>query len=84
MNLIPFTRKIPAIADASMMVTNEVIGVILGSPWPAPPDELSKVSIGEERAAATRAVGRPVATRPARSTASGRRPLTCTTARSPT
>lgn len=56
-NLIPFTAKIPAIADASLVVTNEVIGVILGSPWPAPPDELSKVTIGDTRA--TRALTRP-------------------------
>ncbi|MFO0889517.1 MAG: di-heme-cytochrome C peroxidase [Isosphaeraceae bacterium] len=59
-NLIPFTRKIPAIADASTMLTNEVVGAILGSPWPAPPDELSKVSLGlDPSAAATRALAAP-------------------------
>ncbi|MGO8897568.1 MAG: hypothetical protein ACLQU5_04375 [Isosphaeraceae bacterium] len=37
-NLIPFTQKIPANASAATMVTNEVVGTILGSGWPAPPD----------------------------------------------
>jgi hypothetical protein len=46
-NLIPFTQKIPATADATMMVTNEVVGTILGSAWPAPPDDLAKVRIGK-------------------------------------
>jgi hypothetical protein len=45
-NLIPLTPRIPAVADATMMVTNEVVGSILGSVWPAPPDELSQVRIG--------------------------------------
>jgi hypothetical protein len=45
--LIPFTPKIPPIADAGTMVTNEVIGAILGAAWPAPPDELAKVKYGQ-------------------------------------
>jgi hypothetical protein len=45
-NLIPLTPKIPAIASASMVVTNEVVGTILGSVWPAPPDYLSQITIG--------------------------------------
>jgi hypothetical protein len=58
-NLIPFTAKIPATATATMMVTNEVIGSILGSGWPAPPDDLAKVNIGEDRTGATRAIAAP-------------------------
>ena len=45
-NLIPFNQKIPANASAAMMVTNEVVGAILGSAWPAPPDYLSQISFG--------------------------------------
>jgi hypothetical protein len=45
-NLIPFTQKIPAIASAATMVTNEVVGTILGSGWPAPPDYLSQINFG--------------------------------------
>jgi len=37
-NLIPFMQKIPANASAATMITNEVVGTILGSGWPAPPD----------------------------------------------
>jgi hypothetical protein len=48
-NLIPFTQKFPAIATASTMVTNEVVGTILGSAWPAPPDFLSQLSFGVSR-----------------------------------
>jgi hypothetical protein len=48
-NLIPFTQKIPANASAAMMVTNEVVGTILGSGWPAPPDYLSQISYGVTR-----------------------------------
>src|SRR5262249_17411833 len=45
-NLVPFTQKIPAIADATMMITNEAVGTILGAGWPAPPDDLANVTIG--------------------------------------
>jgi len=48
-NLIPFTQKIPANASAATMVTNEVVGTILGSGWPAPPDYLSQISFGATR-----------------------------------
>ncbi len=48
-NLIPFTQKIPANASATTMVTNEVVGTILGSGWPAPPDYLSQISYGATR-----------------------------------
>jgi processive rubber oxygenase RoxA-like protein len=48
-NLIPFTQKIPANASAATMVTNEVVGTILGSGWPAPPDYLSQISYGVTR-----------------------------------
>lgn len=48
-NLIPFTQKIPANASAATMITNEVVGTILGSGWPAPPDYLSQISFGATR-----------------------------------
>jgi mono/diheme cytochrome c family protein len=48
-NLIPFTQTIPDPADATMMVTNEVVGTILGAGWPAPPDDLANVTIGAAR-----------------------------------
>jgi hypothetical protein len=48
-NLIPFTAQIPATADAGTMVTNVVIGTILGSAWPAPPDYLSQINYGAPR-----------------------------------
>ncbi len=43
-NFVPFTPKIPPIADADSMLTNEVIGVIIGRIRPAPPDDLAKAS----------------------------------------
>ena len=48
-NLIPFTPKIPAIASAGTMLSNEATGAILGSPWPAPPDYLSQINFGGKR-----------------------------------
>lgn len=51
MNLVPFTTRIPPVASASVMVTNEVIGTILGSYWPAPHDYLSQIRIGNVAAA---------------------------------
>ncbi|MGZ3415131.1 MAG: di-heme-cytochrome C peroxidase [Isosphaeraceae bacterium] len=48
-NLIPFMQKIPANASAATMITNEVVGTILGSGWPAPPDYLSQISFGATR-----------------------------------
>ena len=42
-NLIPFTAKIPPESDANSMVTNEVIGVILGRFKDAPADELDQI-----------------------------------------
>jgi hypothetical protein len=43
-NFVPFTPKIPPVADADSMLTNEVIGVILGRFRPAPPDELAQTN----------------------------------------
>jgi hypothetical protein len=43
-NFVPFTAKIPPVADADAMLTNEVIGVILGQFRPAPPDELTEAN----------------------------------------
>jgi hypothetical protein len=43
---VPFTQTVPPIADPGTMITNEVIGSIVGSVWPAPPDDLAKVKIG--------------------------------------
>jgi mono/diheme cytochrome c family protein len=43
-NFVPFTAKIPAIASADVMLSNEVIGVILGAYKPGPPDELRQLS----------------------------------------
>jgi mono/diheme cytochrome c family protein len=43
-NFVPFTAKIPPIADADSMLTNVVIGVIIGQFRPAPPDELANAS----------------------------------------
>ncbi len=48
-NFVPFTQKMPANAGAGMMVTNEVIGTILGSLLPAPSDGLSQFSFGAVR-----------------------------------
>jgi mono/diheme cytochrome c family protein len=38
-------QKIPALTPASLMIHNAVIGTIVGSPFRAPPDELSKVNL---------------------------------------
>ena len=43
-NFVPFTAKIPPIADADTMLSNVVIGTILGQFKQAPPDELDQVS----------------------------------------
>jgi hypothetical protein len=43
-NFVPFTAKIPPIADADTMLSNVVIGTILGQTKQAPPDELNQVS----------------------------------------
>ena len=48
-NLIPFTPRIPAVAPATMMVTNEGVGTIIGSPFPAPADYLSRLTFGLPR-----------------------------------
>ena len=47
-NLIPFTEKIPANASATMMVSNEVIGTILGSAWSEPADSLTQFRFRRE------------------------------------
>jgi hypothetical protein len=43
-NFVPFTAKIPPIADADSMLTNVVIEVIIGGLKPALPDELRQVN----------------------------------------
>jgi hypothetical protein len=43
-NFVPFTAKIPPVADADTMLSNVVIGTILGQFKQAPPDELNQVS----------------------------------------
>jgi hypothetical protein len=45
-NFAPFTAKIPPLASANTMLSNEVIGVILGGYKQAPPDELKQLSFG--------------------------------------
>jgi cytochrome c peroxidase len=42
-NFVPFTPKIGPIADADSMLSNEVIGIILGQFKLPPPDELQQV-----------------------------------------
>jgi hypothetical protein len=42
-NFVPFTAKIPPEADANSMLTNVVLGVILGGHKDAPPDGLTEV-----------------------------------------
>jgi Cytochrome C oxidase, cbb3-type, subunit III len=43
-NFVPFTAKIPPVASADTMLSNEVIGVILGGYKQAPPDELRQLN----------------------------------------
>jgi hypothetical protein len=43
-NFVPFTAKVPPIADANTMVTNAVVGVILGQAKDAPPDQLARIN----------------------------------------
>jgi hypothetical protein len=43
-NFVPFTPKIGPIADADSMISNEVIGIILGQFKGAPPDELQQMN----------------------------------------
>ena len=50
-NFVPFTAKIPAIADANTMLSNVVTGTILGNFKQAPPDELNQLSFGAPHAA---------------------------------
>jgi hypothetical protein len=42
-NFVPFTARIPPVADADMMLSHVVIGVILGDFKQAPPDELAQI-----------------------------------------
>ena len=82
-NLIPFMRKIPANASATTMVTNEVVGTILGSGWPAPPDYLSQISFGATRPHGVLPEHAAVSVeyKARLSMASGQPPLTSTTVR---
>jgi hypothetical protein len=41
-NFVPFTAKIPPVADADTMLSNAVIGVIIGAAKGPPPDDLTK------------------------------------------
>ncbi len=50
-NFVPFTAKIPPVADADTMLTHEVIGVILGRFRPGPPDELAQMNFRGARPA---------------------------------
>jgi hypothetical protein len=43
-NFVPLTSKIPAVADASTMLSNVVTGVILGNFHEAPPDALNQLA----------------------------------------
>ena len=52
-NFVPFTPKIGPIADADSMVSNEVIGMILGQLLIPPPDELRLVNFRGGRARIT-------------------------------
>jgi hypothetical protein len=42
-NFIPFTARIPPVADADMMLSHVIIGTILGDFKQAPPDELAQI-----------------------------------------
>ena len=87
--LIPLVgQKIPANAPGALMLHNVVIGTIVGSPFRAPADELTKIepaatreAVGIAAVGAERELGPRY--RPARSTGSGRPPPTYTMARSP-
>ena len=83
-NFVPFTAKIPRWPVPTRCLTNEVTGVILGGYKPAPPDELRQLSFRPAPAHGHHSrpwCARGPSTRGARSTESGRRPLTCITAR---
>jgi hypothetical protein len=59
-NFIPLTKKVPADASASVMITNEVIGVILGTYTLNPPvDQLKDAEFGRRSALALEAVVEP-------------------------
>jgi hypothetical protein len=49
-NFIPFTTRIPPVADAEVMLQNVVIGTILGNIKPAPPDALAQIDFRGPRA----------------------------------
>jgi hypothetical protein len=49
-NFVPFTPKFGPIADADSMVSNEVIGIILGQLKGPPPDELQQMNFRGVRA----------------------------------
>jgi hypothetical protein len=51
-NFVPFTEKVPPVSAASPMLSNAVIGVILGRFKDAPPDQLDRVTFGERVRAA--------------------------------
>ena len=82
-NFVPFTPKIGPTADADSMLTNEVIGIILGQFKIAPPDELQQVGFRGVQPGTLRWPWHAKApgTSHVRSTASGRRRLIFTTAR---
>jgi hypothetical protein len=51
-NLVPFTSEIPPVASANVMLTNVVVGTILGRFKDAPPDELNQIDFRGPRVAA--------------------------------
>ena len=53
----PFSPKIPLVADADMMITNVVIGAIIGDFKPAPPDDLGQIGFRGPRQTAVPRVG---------------------------
>jgi hypothetical protein len=59
-HFIPFTAKVPPVADADTMLTNVVTGVIIGDFRAAPPDELAQISFRGPRTRAVVPVGAPV------------------------
>src|SRR5262249_47516058 len=58
-NFIPFTPRIPPIADAEMMLSNVVTGVILGGFKPAPPDALAALHFRGPRSRTVRLAAAP-------------------------
>ena len=80
-NFVPFTAKIPPVASADVMLTNVVTGVILGGAKEALPTRYTSSAFGLPPRHRPPSCVRGPSTRDARSTESGRPPLTCIMAR---